>query len=83
MHELQKEQGMSAGFIGSKSSEFVPELKNQRTLTDKEVNSLKSFMVDINYHQQINKTMQKLFNNLGQLCHDYISLTYNHCIDQG
>jgi methyl-accepting chemotaxis protein len=67
VHELQKERGMSAGFIGSKGSEFVSELKNQRTLTDKEVNSLKSFMVDIDYQQQINKTMQQLFNDLGQL----------------
>jgi methyl-accepting chemotaxis protein len=67
VHELQKERGMSAGFIGSKGSEFVSELKNQRTLTDKEVNSLKSFMVDIDYQRQINKTMQQLFNDLGQL----------------
>jgi methyl-accepting chemotaxis protein len=67
VHELQKERGMSAGFIGSKGSEFVSELKNQRTLTDEEVNNLKSFMVDIDYHQQINKTMQQLFNDLGQL----------------
>jgi methyl-accepting chemotaxis protein len=67
VHELQKERGMSAGFIGSKGSEFVSELKNQRTLTDKQVNSLKSFMVDIDYQQQINKTMQQLFNDLGQL----------------
>ncbi|MGK0305082.1 MAG: methyl-accepting chemotaxis protein [Gammaproteobacteria bacterium] len=67
VHELQKERGMSAGFIGSKGSEFVSELKYQRTLTDKEVNSLKSFMVDIDYQQQINKTMQQLFNDLSQL----------------
>jgi methyl-accepting chemotaxis protein len=67
VHELQKERGMSAGFIGSKGNEFVSELKKQRALTDKELNSLKSFMVDTDYHQQTKKTIQQLFNELGQL----------------
>lgn len=67
IHELQKERGMSAGYIGSKGSKFVSELKSQRTLTDKEINTLKSFMADTDYQQQTNKTMQQFFNDLGQL----------------
>ena len=34
VHELQKERGLSAGFIGSKGAKFVDELKQQRGLTD-------------------------------------------------
>ena len=34
VHELQKERGMSAGFIGSKGSNFASELPRQRALSD-------------------------------------------------
>lgn len=34
VHELQKERGMSAGFIGSKGASFVSALPKQRALTD-------------------------------------------------
>lgn len=34
VHELQKERGMSAGFIGSKGQKFKSELKTQRSLAD-------------------------------------------------
>jgi methyl-accepting chemotaxis protein len=67
VHELQKERGMSAGYIGSKGTMFTSGLKNQRAITDKEVNNLKTFMVDTNYHEHTNKTTQQLFNGLGQL----------------
>jgi methyl-accepting chemotaxis protein len=67
VHELQKERGMSAGFIGSKGSKFASELKDQRAITDSEVNNLQLFMVDTHYHQQTNNTIQQLFSNLGQL----------------
>jgi methyl-accepting chemotaxis protein len=67
VHELQKERGMSAGYIGSKGTMFSSGLKNQRAITDKEVNNLKTFMVDTNYHEHTNKTTQQLFNSLRQL----------------
>jgi methyl-accepting chemotaxis protein len=67
VHELQKERGMSAGYIGSKGTMFTSGLKNQRAITDKEINNLKTFMVDTNYHEHTNKTTQQLFNSLGQL----------------
>ena len=35
VHELQKERGTSAGFIGSKGTKFTEKLPEQRTLTDK------------------------------------------------
>jgi methyl-accepting chemotaxis protein len=34
VHELQKERGMSAGFIGSKGAKFAAELPRQRELTE-------------------------------------------------
>jgi len=35
VHELQKERGLSAGFIGSKGARFAAELTSQRDLTDR------------------------------------------------
>ncbi len=40
VHELQKERGMSAGFIGSKGSNFAAELPEQRSFTDQRVSNL-------------------------------------------
>jgi methyl-accepting chemotaxis protein len=67
VHELQKERGMSAGYIGSNGTIFTSRLRKQRAKTDREVNNLKTFMVDTNYHEHTNKTTQQLFNNLRQL----------------
>ncbi len=39
-HELQKERGMSAGFIGSKGANFAAELPKQREVTDKQRQAL-------------------------------------------
>ena len=35
VHELQKERGMTAGFLGSGGTQFASKLKNQRQDTDK------------------------------------------------
>jgi hypothetical protein len=67
VHELQKERGMSAGFIGSKGNKFASTIRNQRTLTDREIINLKSFMTNINYHEQTSQAIKQLFTNLGQL----------------
>lgn len=40
VHQLQKERGMSAGYIGSGGSKFAPILKAQRTVTDAKRNAL-------------------------------------------
>jgi methyl-accepting chemotaxis protein len=42
VHELQKERGMSAGFIGSKGTRFAEDLAKQRELTDVQRTSLKN-----------------------------------------
>jgi hypothetical protein len=40
VHEMQKERGMSAGFIGSKGKNFADKLPGQRKLTDEKLAAL-------------------------------------------
>ncbi|QYJ99813.1 methyl-accepting chemotaxis protein [Shewanella psychrotolerans] len=44
VHELQKERGMSAGFLGSKGKAFGDKLPAQRQLSDQQINQFKSFI---------------------------------------
>ncbi len=44
VHELQKERGLSAGFIGSKGAKFAAELGTQRKLTDTTRDKLASLL---------------------------------------
>nr|WP_290892785.1 nitrate- and nitrite sensing domain-containing protein [Azonexus sp.] len=44
VHEMQKERGMSAGFLGSKGSKFVQELAAQRSEVDKRQSELNSLL---------------------------------------
>ncbi|GAB1132066.1 methyl-accepting chemotaxis protein [Shewanella algae] len=48
VHELQKERGMSAGYLGSKGKSFADKLPGQRQLTD---NQLQQFNDFLNNHQ--------------------------------
>jgi len=47
IHELQKERGMSSGFVSSKGSRFGPELGRQRTLSDEAQNRFGSILQEI------------------------------------
>lgn len=67
VHELQKERGNSAGFIGSKGNQFRNELAEQRKLSDSKINefyelfnsiSLKEF--DENYIKNLNNGLDDL-----------------------
>jgi CHASE3 domain sensor protein len=44
LHELQKERGASAGFLGSKGTKFVDILPNQHNLTDTKIKELRAFI---------------------------------------
>jgi methyl-accepting chemotaxis protein len=44
VHELQKERGMSAGFLGSKGAKFGQELPKQRQQTDQKVGELNDYL---------------------------------------
>ncbi|MBF0310208.1 MAG: bacteriohemerythrin [Magnetococcales bacterium] len=43
VHEMQKERGLTAGFLGSSGKRFGPELSSQRELTDKQIKLLDTF----------------------------------------
>lgn len=44
VHELQRERGRSAGFIGSKGSTFAEELRAQRVSTDAQLRTLQALL---------------------------------------
>ncbi len=44
LHELQKERGASAGFLGSGGTRFSSTLRRQRVLTDDKLSELKSYL---------------------------------------
>ena len=60
VHELQKERGATAGFLGSKGKQFSNTLIQQRKNTNIKLNALKSFINS----QDISKLPKKFINNL-------------------
>jgi len=44
VHEIQKERGASAGFLGSRGKKFVSILSQQQELTDQKINELSQFI---------------------------------------
>jgi methyl-accepting chemotaxis protein len=50
-HELQKERGMTAGFIGSQGAKFSSELPTQRSVTDKMASELGQALTTIDTSQ--------------------------------
>ena len=44
VHELQKERGMTAGYLGSKGAKFAAEIKQQRRHTDEKLKQLRDFL---------------------------------------
>jgi methyl-accepting chemotaxis protein len=46
VHEMQKERGASAGFLGSKGAKFGSILQSQRTETDRALSELKELLSD-------------------------------------
>jgi len=64
MHQLQRERGMSAGFIGSRGQSFQNEIVTQRKLTDKAIEKLNLALeeTDKNLLQGNIATILKSFN---------------------
>ncbi|MDP1663689.1 MAG: methyl-accepting chemotaxis protein [Methylobacter sp.] len=70
VHEMQKERGMSASFIGSKGVKFAAELPVQRAKTDKTVETLQTTLKSFDagsYSDQLNALLSAAMNNLGEL----------------
>ena len=61
VHELQKERGLSAGYIGTKANDTMTEkLKKQRQLTDKQLKILSKALEKINYDDYADSFRQKI-----------------------
>ena len=68
VHELQKERGMTAGYIGSKGTKFAGKLKSQRTSTDQKRSNKSNFWRNneftsndvVSLNSAIEQSLQKL-----------------------
>ncbi len=54
IHELQKERGLSSGYIGSHTIDFKIKMKEQRKLVDNEFNKLKKDLLKGDIQQKLN-----------------------------
>ncbi|RXI38340.1 hypothetical protein CRU99_11205 [Malaciobacter mytili] len=65
LNNIQKERGMSAGFIGSKGKKFINELKHQRILTNESKIIFENFILKNSFANQnthIKKIQEEIFN---------------------
>ncbi|CAH7119823.1 Chemotaxis protein [Vibrio chagasii] len=68
VHELQKERGMTAGFIGSQGTKFVSELAAQRTNADNRRNERNDYWQSTNINlPQINRLNTEISQSLNQI----------------
>lgn len=67
VHEMQKERGMSAAFIGSKGKNFATELPQQRKLTDAKRTILKEALADFDAEEFGNNLVSKIESSLSAL----------------
>lgn len=71
VHELQKERGATAGFLGSKGEKFSNELQKQRTDTDAKKQSRAAFLASNDFEQaaikQLNQEIAKDLEGLSQI----------------
>ncbi|TAK62228.1 nitrate- and nitrite sensing domain-containing protein [Methylobacter sp.] len=69
VHELQKERGMSAGYIGSKGQQFQHELQDQHLLTARKLTDLQENLqtLDIQSDPGIAEALDKVLGKLEQL----------------
>jgi len=70
VHEMQKERGMSASFIGSNGVKFAAELPTQRAKTDKAVETFQSTLKSFDpgsYSSGLKTLLDAAVSNLGEL----------------
>jgi methyl-accepting chemotaxis protein len=70
VHELQKERGASAGFLGSKGKKFITELPAQQKQTDQKITELKSFLdgfESAGFGQEFNTRLEEVMNMLAEI----------------
>ncbi len=68
VHELQKERGMTAGFIGSQGTKFVSELRAQRTSADNRRNQRTEYWqsaeIDLPQISRLNNEISQSLNQI-------------------
>jgi methyl-accepting chemotaxis protein len=69
VHELQKERGMSAGYLGSNGIKFRKELVQQRGLVDEKLRDYKQFTKQYkhDFSDNLQTSINSILNNLSQL----------------
>ncbi|KPZ72815.1 MULTISPECIES: methyl-accepting chemotaxis protein [unclassified Shewanella] len=67
VHELQKERGMSAGYIGSQGQSFADALPQQRGMSDRQISRFNSIPNVDDFPVQISATLRQISNQLQQL----------------
>jgi len=67
VHELQKERGMSAGFISSAGKAFAGKIPSQRQLTDTQLKLYLSFIDNSTLPEIFAPKLRKISTQLGQL----------------
>ena len=67
VHELQKERGMSAGFIGSAGKAFAGKIRSQRQLTDTQLKYFQSFIENHNLPAVFAPKLRDLNTQLSKL----------------
>lgn len=67
VHELQRERGMSAGYVGSNGSKFGQKLNEQHKQTDKRFSQLKEILLQFDYDILSAKAQQELNHALVEL----------------
>jgi len=82
VHELQRERGMTAGFIGSKGEKFAQKLRVQRTNADERVQQQSNYLANNSFslnsieqlNNKISQALQQLNNIRQQVDQQEISL---------
>ncbi len=67
VHELQKERGMTAGFIGSMGQKFATEIIGQRQMTNEKIKVLHDFLEELDASAMGEKFHAGLQDALGRL----------------
>ncbi|WP_445005335.1 methyl-accepting chemotaxis protein [Halomonas mongoliensis] len=68
VHEMQRERGMTSGYLGSQGSEFGSRLATQRSQTDDEIASLRAYLAAMELH--LDERLQGRIDRVQQLLGD-------------
>jgi len=67
VHELQKERGMSAGFISSKGRKFTDILRKQREQTDVAISSFRNFSIHRIQDEKLKRMLGEIYRELDRI----------------